>query len=115
MLRLTGAQALVRVLQAEAVPYVFGIVGGKLAPLLHAISQQPSIRWLTCELSWKRSSRIGIMRYRRIPNRCCPFHAKDRATHIAIYYVNSCVYILTIYKLIGTLYLAVDGGARGPK
>ncbi len=35
---LTGAQALVRVLQAEGVPAVFGIVGGKLAPLLHAIS-----------------------------------------------------------------------------
>lgn len=37
-LTLTGAQALVRVLQAEQVPAVFGIVGGKLAPLLHALS-----------------------------------------------------------------------------
>ena len=46
MLRLTGAQALVRALQAEAVPYAFGIVGGKLAPLLHAISQEPSIRFV---------------------------------------------------------------------
>jgi thiamine pyrophosphate-dependent acetolactate synthase large subunit-like protein len=36
---LTGAQALVRLLQAEAVPAAFGIVGGKLAPLLHALSQ----------------------------------------------------------------------------
>lgn len=36
---LTGAQALVRVLQAEAVAAVFGIVGGKLAPLLHALSR----------------------------------------------------------------------------
>jgi thiamine pyrophosphate-dependent acetolactate synthase large subunit-like protein len=35
---LTGAQALVRLLQAEAVPAAFGIVGGKLAPLLHALS-----------------------------------------------------------------------------
>lgn len=36
---LTGAQALVRLLQAEGVPAVYGIVGGKLAPLLHALSQ----------------------------------------------------------------------------
>ena len=46
MLRLTGAQALVRTLTAEAVPYAFGIVGGKLAPLMHAISQEPSIRFV---------------------------------------------------------------------
>jgi thiamine pyrophosphate-dependent acetolactate synthase large subunit-like protein len=37
-LTLNGAQALVRLLQAEAVPMAFGIVGGKLAPLLHALS-----------------------------------------------------------------------------
>jgi thiamine pyrophosphate-dependent acetolactate synthase large subunit-like protein len=36
--RLTGAQALVRILLAEQVRFVFGIVGGKLAPLLHAIA-----------------------------------------------------------------------------
>ncbi len=46
MLKLTGAQALVRVLQAEGIGFVFGIVGGKLAPLIHAISQQPSIRYV---------------------------------------------------------------------
>jgi thiamine pyrophosphate-dependent acetolactate synthase large subunit-like protein len=46
MITLTGAQALVRVLLAEQVPYAFGIVGGKLAPLLHAISGQPSIRFV---------------------------------------------------------------------
>jgi acetolactate synthase-1/2/3 large subunit len=40
MLKLTGAQALVRLLAAEGVPYAFGIVGGKLAPLLYALSQQ---------------------------------------------------------------------------
>ena len=40
MLKLTGAQALVRLLAAEGVPFAFGIVGGKLAPLLHALSQQ---------------------------------------------------------------------------
>ena len=36
---LTGAEAIVRLLHAEQVPFVFGIVGGKLAPLLHALSQ----------------------------------------------------------------------------
>ena len=46
MLRLTGAQVLARTLTAEAVPYAFGIVGGKLAPLMHAISQEPSIRFV---------------------------------------------------------------------
>jgi thiamine pyrophosphate-dependent acetolactate synthase large subunit-like protein len=37
-LTLSGAQTLVRLLQAEAVPAAFGIVGGKLAPLLHALA-----------------------------------------------------------------------------
>jgi thiamine pyrophosphate-dependent acetolactate synthase large subunit-like protein len=36
---LTGAQVLVRLLQAEQVGQAFGIVGGKLAPLLHALSR----------------------------------------------------------------------------
>ena len=40
-LTLTGAQTLVRLLQAENTPAAFGIVGGKLAPLLHALSQSP--------------------------------------------------------------------------
>lgn len=38
---LSGAQALVRLLQTEHTPAVFGIVGGKLAPFLHALSQSP--------------------------------------------------------------------------
>ena len=46
MTAVTGAQALVRVLQAESVAWVFGVVGGKLAPLLHAISLQPSLRFV---------------------------------------------------------------------
>lgn len=46
MLKLTGAQALVRLLAVERVPFAFGIVGGKLAPLLHAIAQEPSIRFV---------------------------------------------------------------------
>jgi len=40
-LRLTGAEALVRLLQAEGVRDAFGIVGGKLAPLLHALARSP--------------------------------------------------------------------------
>ena len=37
--RLTGAQVLVRLLQAEGVQHAFGIVGGKLAPLLQALAR----------------------------------------------------------------------------
>jgi thiamine pyrophosphate-dependent acetolactate synthase large subunit-like protein len=44
--QLTGAQALVRVLLGERVRFVFGIVGGKLAPLLHAIHEQEALRFL---------------------------------------------------------------------
>jgi acetolactate synthase-1/2/3 large subunit len=43
---LTGAQALVKLLRAEDVRQVFGIVGGKLAPLLHAIAQEPQMKFL---------------------------------------------------------------------
>jgi acetolactate synthase-1/2/3 large subunit len=46
VLRLTGAQALVRILAAEQVPFAFGIVGGKLAPLMHALSQQQAVRFV---------------------------------------------------------------------
>lgn len=46
VLRLTGAQALVRLLEGEGVPFAFGIVGGKLGPLLHAISQSPTLRFV---------------------------------------------------------------------
>ena len=45
-LRLTGAQALVRILLAEGVETVFGIVGGKLSPLFHALSREPRIRFI---------------------------------------------------------------------
>lgn len=44
--RLTGAQALVRLLEQEGVRLVFGVVGGKLSMLLHAISRTPSIRFV---------------------------------------------------------------------
>jgi thiamine pyrophosphate-dependent acetolactate synthase large subunit-like protein len=46
MQTLTGAQALVQVLIAESVTQVFGVVGGKLAPVLHAIAAQPSLRFV---------------------------------------------------------------------
>ena len=46
VLHLTGAQALVRVLRAEGVDTVFGIVGGKLSPLFHALSREPGIRFI---------------------------------------------------------------------
>ena len=38
-MRLTGAEALVRCLEAERTSFAFGIVGGKLAPLLHALAR----------------------------------------------------------------------------
>ena len=43
-IRLTGAQLLVRGLQAEGVQHAFGIVGGKLGPPLKALADSP-IRW----------------------------------------------------------------------
>lgn len=46
MQTLSGAQALVKLLALEGVPCVFGVVGGKLGPLLHALSQTPSIRYV---------------------------------------------------------------------
>lgn len=46
VVQMNGAQALVRLLMAEQVRDVYGIVGGKLGPLLQAMAQQPSIRFL---------------------------------------------------------------------
>jgi acetolactate synthase-1/2/3 large subunit len=43
---LTGAQALVRGLAAERISFAFGVVGGKLAPLLHAIEREQNIRYV---------------------------------------------------------------------
>src|SRR5215218_8700983 len=43
---MNGAQVLVRLLLAEQVRDVYGIVGGKLGPLLHAISQHEQLRFL---------------------------------------------------------------------
>lgn len=68
-LRLTGAEALVRLLQAEQVQHAFGIVGGKLAPLLHAIARS-DIRWtgvrheaaaaMMAAAAFARSGRIAV-------------------------------------------------------
>ena len=43
---MTGAEALARILVGEQVRQVYGVVGGKLGPLLHAIAQQPSLRYI---------------------------------------------------------------------
>ena len=45
-MQVNGAQALLRVLLAEGVDTVFGIVGGKLSPLFHALSQEPRMRFI---------------------------------------------------------------------
>ncbi|MFO1274201.1 MAG: thiamine pyrophosphate-binding protein [Rubrivivax sp.] len=68
-LRVTGAEALVRLLQLEGVQHAFGIVGGKLAPLLHAISRS-DIRWtgvrheaaasMMAAAAFARSGRIAL-------------------------------------------------------
>ena len=42
---MNGAEALVRALRAEGVEHAFGIVGGKLAPLLKAIANEPRMRF----------------------------------------------------------------------
>lgn len=45
-LQISGAQALVNILKVEGVNSVFGIVGGKLSPLFHALSCESSIRFI---------------------------------------------------------------------
>ncbi|MBW8718923.1 MAG: thiamine pyrophosphate-binding protein, partial [Variovorax paradoxus] len=45
-LQINGAQALVRLLLAAQMREVFGIVGGKLGPLLHAVAQQVQLRFV---------------------------------------------------------------------
>lgn len=44
MVQLSGGQALVRALAPERIAFAFGIVGGKIAPFLKALSQQNGIR-----------------------------------------------------------------------
>ncbi len=45
MQRLTGAEAIVRGLRNEGVRFAFGLAGGKLMPLMHALSREPGIRY----------------------------------------------------------------------
>ncbi len=45
-MKLTGAQALERLIANEGITTVFGVVGGKLAPLLHAIEGGQRIRFV---------------------------------------------------------------------
>lgn len=45
-MKLTGAQALERLLANEGITAAFGVVGGKLAPLLHAIERGQRIRFV---------------------------------------------------------------------
>jgi acetolactate synthase-1/2/3 large subunit len=41
-----GAQALVAIAREAGIRHVFGVAGGKLSPLLHAISREPSMRYV---------------------------------------------------------------------
>jgi len=46
MIRLAGGDALLRAMGAERIPFVFGVVGGKLGAFLHAASRHPTIRYI---------------------------------------------------------------------
>lgn len=39
----SGAEALVAIAREAGIRHVFGVAGGKLAPLLHAISREPAM------------------------------------------------------------------------
>lgn len=71
-LQLTGAEALVRVLAGENVRHVFGIVGGKLGPLLHAIDAEPSLRF------------IGVRHEASGPIMAAAAHAGDGSIAVAL-------------------------------
>ncbi len=45
-IRLSGGEALLCSLEHESIPFVAGVVGGKLAPFLHALSKRPGIRFI---------------------------------------------------------------------
>src|SRR5689334_964011 len=71
-LQLTGAEALVRVLAGENVRHVFGIVGGKLGPLLHAIDAEASLRF------------IGVRHEASGPIMAAAAHAGDGSIAVAL-------------------------------
>ena len=43
---MTGGEALLRSLEPERIPFVAGVVGGKLAPFLQALSRRPQYRFI---------------------------------------------------------------------
>jgi thiamine pyrophosphate-dependent acetolactate synthase large subunit-like protein len=69
-IRLTGAQALLRALRAEDVRDFFGVVGGKLAPLLKALADDPALRFhgvrheaagpLMAAATWAGTGRLAV-------------------------------------------------------
>ncbi len=69
-MKLTGAEALVRCLEAERTAFAFGIAGGKLGPLLHALAKTPSIRYvglrheaagpMMAAATFARTGRLGV-------------------------------------------------------
>ena len=46
MLKLTGGEALMRAISAERIPFVFGVVGGKLGPFLLAVANHPNVQFV---------------------------------------------------------------------
>jgi thiamine pyrophosphate-dependent acetolactate synthase large subunit-like protein len=46
MIRLTGGDALLQAAAAEQIPFVFGVVGGKLGGFLRAVSSAPGMRYI---------------------------------------------------------------------
>ncbi|MBP6902830.1 MAG: thiamine pyrophosphate-binding protein [Burkholderiaceae bacterium] len=70
-LRLNGAQVLVRLLEAEGVQQAFGLVGGKLAPLLQAISQS--------RLQW-----TGVRHEAAAPMMAAAVHARSGGLALAL-------------------------------
>jgi len=70
VLRLTGGQALVQALRAEQVAHCFGLVGGKMLPLLQAIAESPTLRFhgvrhesaapMMASAVWRATGRVAV-------------------------------------------------------
>lgn len=70
MPRLTGGQALVQALRAEQVQHCFGLVGGKMLPLLQAIAESPTLRFhgvrhessapMMASAIWRATGRVAV-------------------------------------------------------
>lgn len=46
MVHLTGGEVLLKALLPEQIPFVFGVVGGKLGPFMQAVAREASIRYV---------------------------------------------------------------------